>query len=362
MGMLRRFVSLTAKDMRMIVRSYYMAAVLVIAALLIVSIRFLIPADVDTKPAVVVWDNTGTGMVRQWMEAHAGAEGGTLIVVGDAAAYDAALAVPGNRIGIRADGAAALQQFELTFQGHESTRTRRLLAATMQQYAAAIGGGDSGSGSGGGLPSFATRVLEPDRPVQRPPFDQAVVPLAILMESCMVGIFLAAALLYSEKEDRTLRAYRTSPASVAEYLVARCVAMGLLALISAVPITLLTVGLRANWPVLLPLVFLASMVVTAIVMVMANLFNSIGEFMYPAMAMITVLTLPGVAYFMPSYSPVWVRALPSYPLVFALREAYFPTGNHALLTGSVGQLLLTLALVFPLAVLTFRRQLVVRDV
>jgi hypothetical protein len=356
MMMLRRFGSLTLKDMRMISRNYYLAAVLVLAALLVVAIRFLLPADVAIKPLIVLWDNTSGGAVRQMLEARAGAEGGTLIVVETQQAYDQELAVPGNRIGIRADGGATVERFELTFQGHESERTRRLLGATMQHFAAALGG------PVGEYPVVTTRVLEAGRAIPRPPFNLATVPMAVLMESTMVGIFLAAALLYSEKEERSLRAYRTSPGGVTEYLLARCVAMGLLALISAVPITLLTIGPGANWLVLVPLVFLASMAVTAFIMVPANLFESIGEFIYPAMVVVTILTLPSVSYFMPSFSPAWVRVLPSYPLVFALREAYFPTGNSALLSGSIGQLLLTFAVMFPLAVLTFRRQLVARDV
>jgi len=58
----------------------------------------------------------------------------------------------------------------------------------------------------------------------------------------------------------------------------------------------------------------------------------------------------------------WIRILPTYPLLFALREAYFMPQNTVSLVAALVQLALTAAIVFPLAVLTLRRQLIARDV
>jgi hypothetical protein len=48
-----------------------------------------------------------------------------------------------------------------------------------------------------------------------------------------------------------------------------------------------------------------------------------------------VLSLPSVALFLPSFSPLWVRLLPTYPMVFGLREAVFPTGNTQIFWNAV---------------------------
>jgi hypothetical protein len=352
MTAVRRVASLVRKDARLLVRNYYLVAVLVIAALYIAAVRFLFPADININPGLVLWDNTAGGAVRGAFAAG----GDQVIVVETEAEYNAALAGGATRIGIRADGGVRVERFELTFQGYENPQQRRLLGAAMQRLAATL------RGEGAQYPRFETRVLRPGQPLQRPPFNLAMVPVLVFTEATMVGMFLAAALLYSEKEERTLRAYRTSPAGMAEYLLARGIAMGLLALVSAVPITLLTIGPAANWLVIVPLVFFAGLVITMLVMVLANLFDTISQFIYPAIALMTVLALPSASYYMPAFGPAWIRLLPTYPLVFALREAYFPTGNHAAQTGAIWQLLLTLAVVFPLAVVTFRRQLIARDV
>ncbi len=45
------------------------------------------------------------------------------------------------------------------------------------------------------------------------------------------------------------------------------------------------------------------------------------------MIFISLMTLPTVAYFFPGFSPVWLRYFPTYPILFGLREAIFPSGN-----------------------------------
>jgi hypothetical protein len=113
---------------------------------------------------------------------------------------------------------------------------------------------------------------------------------------------------------------------------------------------------------LVAVVFLGSLVITLVTMVVANMFHGISQFFVAELILMVVLSLPLVSYFQPGLSLAPLRLLPTYPLVFALREAYFPTGSPAVMTTAVLQLLVTLGLAFPLAVLSFRRQLVVRDV
>jgi hypothetical protein len=188
-----------------------------------------------------------------------------------------------------------------------------------------------------------------------------MVPALVLFEAAMLGMLLSAVLLFGERDEQTLRAYRVSPSGTAEYLLARSLTMSLLALISAAILTLLTVGPATNWPVILAVVFLGSMTFTLVAMVLANLFGSLSQFYLPYFLLVLVLMLPVVAYFQPGVRLPLIDLLPTYPLIYALREAYFPTGSPGVMSGAVWQLLVTLAVVLPLAILTFRRQLVVKD-
>ncbi|HSW09752.1 MAG TPA: ABC transporter permease [Bacillota bacterium] len=348
--MLRRFSALVARDIKLVVRNHHLTIVVAVAVLYALLVRFLIPAELAFEPNLVIWDRTATRAIATW---YRETEPGRAKVVDSEAAYEEALR-EANRIGVKVTGDRLPEELELTFQGFEGMRSRRLLEAIFSFQVTAM--------LRGVPPGFPATVLRPGEGGEQPALNLSLVPVLVLFEAAMLGMLLSAVLLFGEKDEQTLRAYRVSPGGIAEYLLARSLTMSILALISAAVLTLLTVGPAANWPVILAVVFLGSMTLTLAAMVLASLFRNVGQFYLPYFLITLVLMLPMVVYFQPGMRLPLIDLLPTYPLVYALREAYFPTGSPGVMTGAVLQLLATLAVVLPLAILTFRRQLVVKDV
>ncbi|MDP2872920.1 MAG: ABC transporter permease [Bacillota bacterium] len=346
--MFRRLLSLTQRDLRLITRNYYLAIVVILALLYALVTRFLIPADLSPQPAVVLLDSTGAQAMRQLYER---AGGGNVIVAGSADEYDRHLEAA-NRIGIKVTGSVMPERIEVTYQGWETEKTRRLLEASLQGQVAALTGA-----MGTAFPVFQRTVLRPGQVAEQPPFNLALVPIFIFSEAVLMGIFLAGALLIAEKEDRTNRAYQVTPAGTAEYLVARSLAMGVLALVFTVLLNLLTTGLAGNWAMILLLVFAGAVVTTIFTLIYAAVFMNLSQFLAGSILAIFVLSLPAGSYFMPAFSPVWMRVLPSYPIIFGLREAYFPSGNPGLVTTALGQLGITALVLVPLAMWALGKQL-----
>lgn len=353
--MLRRFLSLAGKDLRVLTRNHYLTVVVVVALLYVGIINFILPANLTTSPDVILWDaSEGQALLRLYSTA---AEGGTasgkVMPVDSEAAFIAALDAGGNRLGIKAEGGAFPERIVVTYQGHETSRTRRLLEATLQAQVTALRTQTA--------PVFETERLRATTPAERPPFGKSLLPVFVFSEAAMIGLLLAAALLYSEKEEGTLSAYRVTPGRVLEYLMAKSVSMGLLGVVFTVIVTALVVGLDVRWPVVLGVVFLAAVVVTLLALAVASLFRNINQFLLTGVALNFILALPTVSYFAPSLSPLGFRLLPTYPLIFALREAYFPTGSGVALASAIWQTVISLLVVLPLAVLIFKWQLVRRD-
>ncbi|HCC33873.1 MAG TPA: hypothetical protein DEQ28_08265 [Clostridiales bacterium] len=348
--MLRRFSALMGKDIKLVVRHHHLTIVVAVAVLYALLVRFFIPADLAVEPNLVIWDRATTGAIAHW---YRETQPGRTKVVDTETAYGAALQ-DANRVGVKVTGNQIPEKLELTFQGFEGRRLRRLLEATLSFQVTAM--------LGGAPPGFPATILRPGEGAEQPAFNLSLVPVLVLFEAAMLGMLLSAVLLFGEKDEQTLRAYRVSPGGPAEYLLARSLTMSILALISAAVLTLLTVGPATNWPVILAVVFLGSMTLTLAAMVLANLFRNLGQFYVTYFLTMLVLMLPAAVYFQPGVRLPFIDLLPTYPLVYALREAYFPTGSPGVMARAVLQLLATLAVVLPLAILTFRRQLVVKDV
>ncbi|MDQ7794744.1 MAG: ABC transporter permease [bacterium] len=348
--MRRRFWALAVRDLKLVVRNHHLTIVVAVAVLYSLLVRFLIPADPGVTLNLVVWDQTGARALAHW---YGEAAPGPVLLVDTETAYAEALE-PGNRIGVKVIGGHLPEAVELTFQGHESSRVRRVLEATLNAQVAAMLRGE--------YPRFPVTSLRPPGGGEQPPFNLSLVPVLVLFEAAMLGMLLAGVLLFAEKDEQTLRAYRVTPGGTVEYLLARCAAMGMLALVSAGLLTVLTIGPATNWAGILPVVFLGSLVFTLVAMVLANLFKNLGQFYLPSFLLMLALMLPVITYFQPGVSLPLLHLLPTHPLIYALREAYFPTGSPQVLSRAALQLLATFAVAFPLAVWTFRRQLVVKDV
>ena len=44
-----------------------------------------------------------------------------------------------------------------------------------------------------------------------------------------------------------------------------------------------------------------------------------------------LLSLPLATYFAPSFAPFWMKIMPTYYMLFAYKEASFPTGNPTII-------------------------------
>lgn len=356
----RRLLSLWAKDLKVVTRNHYLTVVVGLALLYVLAVNFLIPAQLATSVDVVVWDQTGSQAMLRLYEAS-GDSGpassnpgaGRVISVDSEAAFSEALGAGNTRLGLKIEGRDLPERIVVTYQGYENQRTRHLFEAALRAQAAAL--------TGSPRPVFETDILRPTQPGERPPFNFSLLPVFIFTEAVMVGVLLTAALLYSEKDEGTLGAYRVSPGGVLEYLLAKSLAMGVLGVVFTVIVTALTVGFRVAWAPILGITFLSAVVMTLVALVVANLFRTISQFLLTGVVITVALGLPVAGYFAPSLSPWWFKVLPSYPLVFALREAYFPSENPAAIVEAAWQMLATLAVVLPLAALAFSRQLVGRD-
>jgi hypothetical protein len=356
--MVRRLLSLTAKDLRLITRSHFLTVVLGLAVLYALVVHFLLPADITTKPGVVLWDTTQAGAFERM---YLAAGGERVIVVASEAAFLEAMETA-NRIGIKvipqADNAALPGRIEVTYQGHEGPKVRRLLEATLRAQAAGVM-----AGGFEGHPVYTTMTLRDagTGAAPAPPLNMATLPVLVLSEAAMIGLLLAAALLFSEKEEGTLRAYRVTPGGLLEYILAKALAMAVLGLAFTVLLTILTVGVGVNWLALLTTVFLGAVLMTMIALLAASAFQNLNQFMFTAVVMNILFAIPALAYFMPSFSPALLQALPTYPLVFALREAFFPAVGAEVVSGALAQMALTLVVVLPLTFFALRWQLARRD-
>ncbi len=137
----------------------------------------------------------------------------------------------------------------------------------------------------------------------------------------MMETFALASLISNEVLQRTVTALTVTPMRTWHFLLAKTIFGTALAMSQAVIILLFVRAFTAeNWPLLLLIVLLGSLLFTAVAMVVGAAGKDfIGQLMF-SMLFIIPLMIPAFAVLFPGSAAAWVRILPSYPIVRLLYD------------------------------------------
>ncbi|MHB0857339.1 MAG: ABC transporter permease [Anaerolineae bacterium] len=344
-----RFYWLLRKEAVLALRNMFLAIIVGLALLYAATLTWVVPEEVSVEPALYYAVTTpgAADEIVAWML--------TPDEQGDKRAHqvDSRKAVlegmrrEPNSIGLVIDGDAAQPEIEMVFQGHESEQVRNALRLSIQDNLARAMG----------APQEVQTIMLGGTPREVVPMNKFLLPIFLLSEATMVGFILIASLVFIEKSEGTLRAFRVSPGRVAEYLGAKVAVMALLGVIFTLVLTPLVAGLRLNYVALLALVLVGSVVTSSLALLVASYFPSLTQSIVVVMFINLLLGLPILSYVIPSFAPALVRALPTYPLILNLREVLFYGAGLVATAPALGTLALWAAALFGLAVIVYQRRL-----
>lgn len=169
------------------------------------------------------------------------------------------------------------------------------------------------------------------------PKNLQLLPIFICLEALIVGFLMGGILLLSEKEQRTLIAFRISPGTTVTYVSAKTLLLSLCGAFYALAMAVFTIGLDFNWIAFFVLAFISSMVFTLLGILITVFFKDLNSWFLIAILILSVNMLSALGYSNPSFSNFWIRLLPSYSMIFGFEEILFPTGKSLLpVLGIVG--------------------------
>lgn len=189
------------------------------------------------------------------------------------------------------------------------------------------------------------------------------LPMLVYGNLLINGFFFMAGLVLLEKGEGTLEAQVVTPLRTGEYLASKVTTLTLLSLVESALIVLLTVGLDINWLALLAGVALMTPLLALAGFLLVSRYDTLNEFMFPAVGAVAVLSLP----LLPTFgllegvlNGVWVYIMPVEPSWLLLQAAVAPVEPwqpiYALLAGA-----LWVAIFFLLAQRAFYRFVIMKQ-
>lgn len=332
---MKRFFNLIQLDLQIVIRNKFHYVVLFLALLAIIVINFIIPKEVKITPKEMFLDLTP----EKAMEKFAINEG----VPGDRIfnsreELEREVNSNKNAIGVIMEGTLEDSKFTIIQQGTEPVETMNLLDSTIEEMLNTLRGNIRPK-------SYDMQYLRPK--AAKVPFNKNMIPLLMVFEVVMFGFTIIAVMVFQEKEDGSIKAYRVSPAGVLRYILSKAVVNVLMALTYGVLIVLFTMGLKINYGALFLILMLTSFLMTIMGLFISVFFKNLSEFLFSGLSVITISSFPMISYLYPSFAPDFITFIPSYPVVFGIREILFPTGKDGFLTPMI--LMLTVEGMFFLA-------------
>ncbi len=159
------------------------------------------------------------------------------------------------------------------------------------------------------------------------PFNKRMTPVFICFEALIIGFILGGVLLLSEKEEGTIRAMRIAPIGVDKYLISKTGLFSIIAVLYSFLMALFCIGF--NFPVLsfALLSFFGAAIFSLIGLAFTTFFKDMSSWFFSMALLLSINMLPVVAYSEPSFSPLWLRVIPSYSMIFAYENILFGMGR-----------------------------------
>ncbi len=239
--------------------------------------------------------------------------------------------------------------YEMVLQGYESDSMKALIKAGIE--------GEFMSAMPGYVDQTSVETLEVQS--ERMSDREAVLPVYLVLNVGFMGLFVIAAYVFLDKEEGVIKAFAVTPVHVWHYLVSKIMIMALMGVVTSLIVTIALVGFKINYLLFLGLVLSFNVFGSTLGLLITSFFDNMTKAMGALFFSIFVMMFASLAYFMPSFNPIWLKFLPSYPMIFSFRELLLENGNTGYMVQNIFLFFGLSAILFAYTNLRFKKTLTV---
>lgn len=298
------------RDLKVSFRTFYIYIEIVMALIFVAVALFVVPEDYvpTVRTYVHVEESPMSSAVKERLEE----EGGSIVFVDSRDALVGSLSSDRESSGVSVTFDGSKINYEVVLQGYEGDRVRNMVKASiLSDYLEKMPGFES-KAEIQVLDARSTKLS--DR--------IGILPVFLLLNSGFVGLFVVAAYIFIDKDEGTIRALTVTPVRIRDYLISKMGVMMMTGIMTGLMTTILVAGKGANYPYLLLLLIGTNMFGTALGLLIASFYDNIINSMGSIFIVVFLLATATVSYYMPAFSPMAVKLLPSYPMLFAFKEVF----------------------------------------
>jgi len=198
--MLNKYLNLTKQDLTILMRNNFHLIVIGLAVIMVLLVNFVIPTQVKITPKEIFYDNTNNNVVQKYLLKNDVQQ--NRFVDSEEKLYER-LNQDSNTLGVIINGNKDNASFTIIGQGNENNEAFNLLSAAMANVIDRLKDNQNENINIQYLRSQQDNIA----------FNQKLIPLIIFTEVILLGFLLVAVIVFQEKEEGGIKAFRVSPAN-----------------------------------------------------------------------------------------------------------------------------------------------------
>ncbi len=154
-----------------------------------------------------------------------------------------------------------------------------------------------------------------------------LIPVFLTFNGSLMSLFIIAAYIFLDKSEGIIKAYAVTASSVWHYLLSKIGVITLTSIVTSFIITVPVMGLQPNYAALVLFLVTSGFFVASLGLLLTSYYKDIVESFGAMYIVILIMVMPNISYFTPSWSPDWVKIIPSYVMLQSFKEIISVNGN-----------------------------------
>ena len=304
------------KDRQLSLKGFYIYIELGFALVFVAVLLFIVPENFERKVTVYAYLDL-EGPYQAMAEESLTREGYEIILLPSRGEVEAELAENRSSVGLAVSFEEGRIVYDYILQGYENEKFKNIIKTSIE------------SGFAKEMPGYKniTTVTTLEGNVEKLSDRLNILPVFLGLNAAFMGLFIIAAFIFLDKDEGTIRAFAVTPAKVWHYLLGKMGVMLVAGLMSGLVATAFIAGAKAHYLHLILLLIACNGFGSALGLFIASFFDTLVKAMGWLYMSVIVLASAAVSYYMPAFSPLVIRILPSYPMLFAFRETLYDVSN-----------------------------------
>lgn len=188
---------------------------------------------------------------------------------------------------------------------------------------------------------------------------EAIIPVYVAFAGALMGFFIIMSYVFLDKSQGVIKAFSVTPAPVWHYLISKIFVLLTTVVISASIVVIPVMKLKPDYLFFYIFLIAASFAFSSLGLLVASFFDTISKAFGILYLIMMVLIVPAFSYYIGSFDPLWIRFLPTYPLLEGLKGILVGQTDFAYVLTYTGAFLIGGVIILALANVKFKKSLTV---